>query len=69
MQVGVCRLVTISTDHVIETDEGRTAVGGRVEASLGPRRQSVEGLNIPEYATNTTQRSLATLVLEPRLHI
>jgi hypothetical protein len=47
MQVGYCRLVTISTDNVIETNEFRTAVGGRVDTSLGPRPQSVDGFQHP----------------------
>ena len=43
MEVGYCRLVTISTDNLLETNEFRTGVGARLDVSLGPRAQAAEG--------------------------
>ena len=40
MQVGYCRLVTISTDNLLETNEFRAGVGAALDVSLGSRAQS-----------------------------
>src|SRR2546422_4612815 len=34
IEVGYCRLVTVSTDNLLETNENRTAVGDRDEAAV-----------------------------------
>jgi peroxiredoxin len=49
MQVGYCRLVTISTDNLLETNEFRTAVGGGWTFLSDPGRRVQKDLDIAEY--------------------
>ena len=49
MQVGYCRLVTISTDNLLETNEFRTAVGGGWTFLSDPGRRVQKDNDIAEY--------------------
>ena len=49
MQVGYCRLLTISTDNLLETNEFRTAVGGGWTFLSDPGRRVQKDLDIAEY--------------------
>ncbi len=49
MEVGYCRLVTISTDNIIETNEFRTGVGAHWPFLSDPRRIVQKDLYIAEY--------------------
>lgn len=49
MQVGYCRLVTISTNNVIEINELRTAVGAGWTFLSDSRRILQKALDIAEY--------------------
>ena len=49
MEVGYCRLVTISTDNITETNEFRTGVGAHWPFLSNPRRVVQEDLDIAEY--------------------
>ena len=41
LEVGYCRLVTISTDNITETNEYRGGLGGRPQGAFLPVRQNV----------------------------
>jgi peroxiredoxin len=56
MQVGYCRLVTISTDNLLETNESRTAVWGRWTFLSDTGRRVQKDLDIAEY-TDPDHRS------------
>jgi hypothetical protein len=56
MQVGYCRLVTISTDNLLETNESRTAVGGGWTFLSDTGRRVQKDLDIAEY-TDPDHRS------------
>jgi hypothetical protein len=63
MEVGYCRLVTISTDSIVETNEYRAGIGD-------PRRLVQHDLDIPEYTDSVHNPMIPhTLVLEPGLVI
>ena len=47
--VGYCRMVTISTDNLLETNEFRNAVAAPWPFLSDPRRIVQKDLNIPEY--------------------
>src|SRR3954468_9549760 len=66
MQVGYCRLVTISTDNLLETNEFRTAVGGGWTFLSDPGRRVQKDLDIAEYTDPDHNPMIPhTLVIEP----
>lgn len=70
MEVGYCRLVTISTDNITETNEFRTAVGAHWPFLSDPRRVIQQDLDIAEYTDSTHNPMIPhTIVLEPGLVI
>jgi peroxiredoxin len=70
MQVGYCRMVTISTDNLLETNEFRAAVGARWTFLSAPGRKVQKDLDIAEYTDATHNPMIPhTLVLEPGLHV
>src|SRR5262245_11123046 len=70
MEVGYCRLVTISTDTLLETSEFRTAVGAHWTFLSDPGRKVQKDLDIAEY-TDPDQNPMIpyTLVLEQDLKL
>jgi len=70
MQVGYCRLVTISTDNLLETNEFRTGVGAHWTFLSDPGRTVQKALDIAEY-TDPDHNPMVphTLVLEPGLRV
>ena len=70
MQVGYCRLVTISTDNLIETNEFRNGVGAHWPFLSDPGRKVQKDLDIAEYTDSHHDPMIPhTLVLEPGLHV
>jgi peroxiredoxin len=70
MQVGYCRLVTVSTDNLLETNEFRTGVGARWTFLSDPGRKLQQDLDIAEYTDPDHNPMIPhTLVLEPGLRI
>jgi peroxiredoxin len=70
MQVGYCRLVTISTDNLLETNEFRAGVGARWTFLSDPGRKVQKDLDIAEYTDPTHNPMIPhTLVLEPGLRV
>jgi peroxiredoxin len=70
MQVGYCRLVTISTDNLLETNEFRAGVGARWTFLSDPGRKVQRDLDIAEYTDPTHNPMIPhTLVLEPGLRV
>ena len=70
MQVGYCRLVTISTDNLLETNEFRTGVGAQWPFLSDPGRKLQRELDIAEYTDPHHDCMIPhTLVLEPGLRI
>jgi peroxiredoxin len=70
MQVGYCRLVTISTDNLIGTNEFRTAVGAGWTFLSDPGRKVQKDLDIAEYTDPDHNPMIPhTLVLEPGLRV
>jgi peroxiredoxin len=70
MEVGYCRLVTISTDNILETDENRTGVGAHWPFLSDPRRVVQKDLDIAEYTDPTHNPMIPhVFVLEPGLII
>ena len=68
MEVGYCRLVTISTDNLLETNENRTAVGAHWPFLSDPGRKLQKDLDIAEYTDPTHNPMIPhTLVLAPGL--
>jgi len=49
MEVGYCRLVTISTDNLLETNEYRSAIGAHWPFLSDPGRKVQKDLDIAEY--------------------
>jgi peroxiredoxin len=49
LEVAYCRLVTISTDNIIETNEFRTGVGAHWPFLSDPRRVVQKDLDIAEW--------------------
>jgi peroxiredoxin len=70
MEVGYCRLVTISTDNLIETNEFRAAAGAHWPFLSDPGRKVQKDLDIAEY-TDPTHNPMVphTIVLEPGLAV
>ncbi len=70
MQVGYCRLVTISTDTLIETYEFRAAVGAHWTFLSDPGRMVQQDLDVQEYTDPDHNPMIPhTLVLEPGLRV
>jgi len=70
MQVGYCRLVTISTDNLLETNEFRSGVGAHWTFLSDPGRKVQKDLDIPEYTDPEHNPMIPhTLVLEPGLRV
>jgi peroxiredoxin len=49
MEVGYCRLVTISTDNLTQTNENRNGIGAHWPFLSDPRRIVQKDLDIAEY--------------------
>ena len=70
MQVGYCRLVTISTDNLLETNEFRAGVGAWWTFLADPGRKVQKDLDIAEYTDPHHDPMIPhTLVLEPGLRV
>jgi len=70
MEVGYCRLVTISTDNITELNEFRAGVGAHWPFLSDPRRVVQKDLDIAEYTDATHNPMIPhTIVLEPGLVI
>lgn len=70
MEVGYCRLVTISTDNLIATNEYRTGVGAHWPFLSDAGRVVQKDLDIAEYTDATHEPMIPhTIVLEPGLII
>ena len=70
MQVGYCRLVTISTDNLLETNEFRSGVGALWPFLSDPGRMLQKDLDIAEYTDPHHNPMIPhTLVLEPGLRV
>jgi len=70
MQVGYCRLVTISTDNLLETNEFRSGVGAHWTFLSDPGRKVQKDLDIAEYTDPDHNPMIPhTLVLEPGLRV
>ena len=70
MQVGYCRLVTISTDNLLETNEFRAGVGAHWTFLSDPGRKLQKDLDIAEYTDPHHNPMIPhTLVLEPGLRV
>jgi peroxiredoxin len=68
MEVGYCRMVTISTDNIFESNEYRSGVGARWPFLSDPRRIIQKDLDIAEYTDPKHNPMIPhTLVLEPGL--
>ncbi len=68
IEVGYCRLVTISTDNLLETNENRSAIGAHWPFLSDPGRKIQKDLDIAEYTDPTHNPMIPhTLVLEPGL--
>src|SRR5712672_4562531 len=68
MEVGYCRLVTISTDNITDTNEFRSGVGAHWPFLSDPRRIVQKDLDIAEYTDPLHNPMIPhTIVLEPRL--
>jgi hypothetical protein len=70
MQVGYCRLVTVSTDNLLETNEFRSGVGAQWTFLSDPGRKLQKDLDIAEYTDPQHDPMIPhTLVLEPGLRL
>jgi peroxiredoxin len=70
MEVGFCRLVTISTDNLLETNEYRSGVGAHWTFLSDSGRVVQKDLDIAEYTDQTHNPMIPhTIVLEPNLVI
>ena len=70
LQVGYCRLVTISTDNLLQTNEFRAGVGADWTFLSDPGRKLQKDLDIAEYIDPDHNPMIPyTLVLEPGLRI
>jgi len=68
MEVGYCRLVTVSTDNLLETNENRSGVGAHWTFLSDPARMVQKDLDIAEYTDPTHNPMIPhTIVLEPGL--
>jgi peroxiredoxin len=70
LEVGYCRLVTISTDTIVETNEFRTGMGAHWPFLSDARRMVQQDLDIAEYTDPTHNPMIPhVFVLEPGLII
>jgi peroxiredoxin len=70
LEVGYCKLVTITTDNVIETNEFRSGVGAHWPFLSDARRVVQKDLDIAEYTDPLHNPMIPhTIVLEPGLVI
>ena len=70
IEVGYCRLVTISTDNIIETNEYRTGVGAHWPFLSDARRIVQKDLDIAEYTDPLHNPMIPhVIVLQPGLVI
>jgi peroxiredoxin len=68
MEVGYCRLVTISTDNLIETNEYRTGIGANWPFLSDAGRKVQKDLDIAEYTDPAHNPMIPhTIVLQPGL--
>jgi peroxiredoxin len=68
LEVGYCRLVTITTDNLLETNEYRTGVDAHWVFLSDPRRVVQKDLDIVEYTDPTHNPMIPhVVVLEPGL--
>jgi peroxiredoxin len=68
MEVGYCRLVTISTDNLLETNEYRSGSGAHWPFLSDPGRKVQKDLDIAEYTDPRHNPMIPhTVVLEPGL--
>ncbi len=68
MEVGYCRLVTVSTDNLVETNEFRTGIGAHWTFLSDAGRLIQKDLDIVEYTDPTHNPMIPhTIVLEPGL--
>jgi peroxiredoxin len=68
LEVGYCRLVTISTENLIETNELRSGAGAHWTFLSDPGRKVQKDLDIAEYTDPTHNPMIPhTIVLEPGL--
>jgi peroxiredoxin len=68
LEVAYCRLVTITTDNIIETNEFRSGVGAHWPFLSDARRVVQKDLDIAEYTDPLHNPMIPhTIVLEPRL--
>jgi peroxiredoxin len=68
MEVGYCRLVTISTDNLLELNELRTGVSAHWPFLSDPARRVQKDLDIAEYTDPDHNPMIPhTIVLEPGL--
>ena len=68
MEVGYCRLVTITTDTIIQTNEYRTGAGAHWPFLSDPRRIVQKDLDIAEYTDPVHNPMIPhVIVLEPGL--
>jgi peroxiredoxin len=68
MEVGYCRLVTVSTDNLLETNECRDGVGAHWPFLSDAARMVQKDLDIAEYTDETHNPMIPhTIVLEPGL--
>jgi peroxiredoxin len=66
IEVGYCRLVTISTDNLLETNENRSAVDAHWPFLSDPGRKVQKDLDIAEYTDPKHNPMIPhTIVLEP----
>ena len=70
MEVGYCRLVTITTDNIIQTNEYRSGVGAHWPFLSDSRRIVQKDLDIAEYTDPVHNPMIPhVIVLEPGLVI
>jgi peroxiredoxin len=70
MEVGYCRLVTISTDSIVETSEYRTGVGAHWPFLSDAGRTIQRDLDIAEYTDPVHNPMIPhVIVLEPGLRV
>ena len=70
MEVGYCRLVTISTDNITQTNENRSGIGAHWPFLSDPRRIVQKDLDIAEYTDPVNNPMIPhVIVLEPGLVI
>jgi peroxiredoxin len=70
MEVGYSRLVTISTDNIVQTNENRSGIGAHWPFLSDPRRIVQKDLDIAEYTDPANNPMIPhVIVLEPDLVI